>query len=384
MTSLPAPAETPDLLVIAGEASGDAHAAEMLREAWRQKPLLRVAALGGEKLRACCGEAEHGEFLFDLAAHAVVGFAEVARHYGFFRSLMTELVRWIAEHPPRAICLVDYPGFNLRLAKRLHKRALSRKGGGSIKLLSYISPQVWAWKAQRRFTMAQELDALACIFPFEPEFFADTELPVTFVGHPFAEPHYAPPVAFDPAGPALLLPGSRQAVVRRNFPVMLQALQRVNPGCEAILLAPDTAMANTAIAALPAKDPSLFEVRLMSELAEPIGASAALVSAGTMSLQVALAGIPGVIVYRAHPLTYRLGKQLVRVPFVGMANLILGREVWPELIQTAPVQVAAAFADTCRNAKPLIREAQTLAQTLRAPAKSSPAEWLLREIPPSW
>ena len=128
-----------DVLVIAGEHSGDEHAARMVRELRTRQPDLAIAALGGPELAAA-----GAQLLHDLTATSVVGFVEVLKHYPFFRTLFNETLRWIAEHRPRAVCFIDYPGFNLRLAAELRQRGLSAKGGGRTRLLYYISPQIWA------------------------------------------------------------------------------------------------------------------------------------------------------------------------------------------------------------------------------------------------
>src|SRR5436190_4791533 len=205
-----------DLLVVAGEHSGDEHAARMVRELRTRQPGLIVAALGGPQLAAA-----GAQLLHDLTASSVVGLVEVLKNYSFFKALLVETLRWIAEHRPRVVCFVDYPGLNLRLAAALRERGLSLKGGGKIQTLFYISPQIWAWKAKRRFSMARDLDAMAVIFPFEPKYYSDTSLPVEFVGHPFVAADHVSPVRYDPEGPVLLLPGSRRQAVRRIFPALL-------------------------------------------------------------------------------------------------------------------------------------------------------------------
>ncbi len=161
-----------DVLVVTGEHSGDEHGARMVRELRAKQPGVTVAALGGPALAAA-----GAQLLYDLTESSVVGFVEVLKNLPKFRALFAETLRWITEHQPRAVCFIDYPGFNLRLAAALRERGLSVKGGGKIKTLYYISPQIWAWKAKRRFSMARELDALAVIFPFEVGCYADTTLP---------------------------------------------------------------------------------------------------------------------------------------------------------------------------------------------------------------
>src|SRR3954470_3449247 len=131
-----------DVLIIAGEHSGDEHAARMVRELRAKQPGLTVAALGGPEL-ASAG----AQLLYDMTASSVVGLVEVLKNYSFFKALFAETLRWIETHRPRVVCLVDYPGFNLRLAAALRERGWSGKGGGKIRTVYYISPQIWAWKA---------------------------------------------------------------------------------------------------------------------------------------------------------------------------------------------------------------------------------------------
>ncbi|MFR6032223.1 MAG: hypothetical protein ACLUKN_02985 [Bacilli bacterium] len=148
-----------DVLVIA-ENINDEQSARMLKNALEKKPDLRVCAFGG-----VCLERAGAQLLFDMTAFSVVGLAEVLKNYSFFKKLSEAVVDWICIYKPRAVCFVDYPGFNMLIASMLKKRGISAKGGGNVKTLYYISPQIWAWKSKRRFKMADTLDALAVIFP---------------------------------------------------------------------------------------------------------------------------------------------------------------------------------------------------------------------------
>ncbi|MEY3607257.1 MAG: hypothetical protein RLZZ447_45 [Verrucomicrobiota bacterium] len=367
----------PDLLVIAGEHSGDAHAGRMVARLLRTEPGCKVAALGGERLRGA-----GAQLLHDLTASSVVGLVEVLRNYGYFRELFSALVAWIREHRPRVVCLVDYPGLNLRLAAALREQGISRSGGGAVRVVYYISPQIWAWKARRRFSMARDLDALAVIFPFEPACYADTSLPVEFVGHPFLDPEYRPSVAADPEGPVLLLPGSRRQAVARIFPQLLAGF-RESGRPQALALHPGGDIPQLLAAA---EAPSGVEVReVPREGAPPVGASAVLMSSGTMSLECALAGIPGAIAYRAHPITYLLGRLLVRVPYLGIANLLLGEDMYPEFIQGRATPRALAeelrrcAVDPARRSVTAAR-AQRLRGILAAPVGRDAAGWLARQL----
>jgi len=375
---LPAPRDgAVDVLVIAGEHSGDEHAARLVRELRAAQPNVRVAALGGSELAAA-----GAQLLFDLTASSVVGLVEVLKNYSFFKTLMEATLRWIATYPPRAVLFVDYPGMNLRLAAALRERGLSVKGGGTIKTLFYISPQIWAWKAKRRFTMARDLDALAVIFPFEVACYADTALPVEFVGHPFLAPDYAAPVTYDPAGPVLLLPGSRKQAVARIFPVLLAGYAeflRGGAGRPATVLYPSDEILKVLRAVRPPADLQLVPT------GTPIAASAVLTSSGTMSMHCALAGIPGAIAYRANVLTYLLGRMLVKIKYLGIANLLLNEPMYPEFIQGAATpsalaaQLAAGLSDAARRAQTL-EQAERLRALLRRPTDGTAAAWLRRQL----
>jgi lipid-A-disaccharide synthase len=366
-----------DVLIVAGEHSGDEHGARMVRELRTKQPGLVVAALGGPELAAA-----GAQLLHDLTASSVVGLVEVLKNYAFFRALFEETLRWIGEHRPRAVCFVDYPGLNLRLAAALRERGLSVKGGGAIKTLYYISPQIWAWKAGRRFAMARDLDALAVIFPFEVNCYADTALPVEFVGHPFVAAGHAAPVNYDPAGPVLLLPGSRKQAVARIFPALLAGFAdyaRDRPGTQAVVLYPSDEILAVLRAASPPEN-----VRLQ-KMGGAVAASAVLTSSGTMSMHCALAAIPGAIAYRANGLTYLVGRMLVKIEYLGIANLLLNEPMYPEFIQGAATPVAlAGQLRACRDEA--ARRARTAEQAgrlhalLRVPATGTAADWLARHL----
>lgn len=373
-SSLPAPTGgRVDLLIIAGEHSGDEHAARMLSGVLAKRPELKVAALGGPRLAAA-----GAQLLRDMTATSVIGFVDTLKNISYFKALFREILRWITEYQPKAVCFVDSSGLNLRIAKMMFDRGLSVKAGGKIKTLYYISPQIWASRVGRRFKMAQYLDGLAVIFPFEPEVYADTKLPVEFVGHPFMAPHVMSPVRYDSDGPVLLLPGSRGSAVRRMFPVMLAAYEKLGER-DAVALYPSLEILNVLRVANP---PSKVELRPASE---PVAAAAVLTSSGTMSMRCALAGIPGVVMYRAHPLEYVLGRMIVKVPFLGIANLLLKEPMYPEYIQGAATpevlakELKACLQDPSRREETAVR-AEKLRAVLHQPAKGNASDWLLRQL----
>jgi lipid-A-disaccharide synthase len=382
LSDFPKASEPVDLLVVAGEASGDEHAAQAVLDLRARNPNLKISSLGGEKLQAA-----GTELLFPLADHGVVGLFEVLKNYGFFRDVFEKTISWIEQAKPRCILLVDYPGFNLRLARALQQRGISQKGGGEIPVLQYVSPQLWAWKPKRRFAMADTLDGLGVIFPFETKCYEDVSLPVSFVGHPFAHPSYQSPVKYDPQGELLLLPGSRVQPVSRILPVFLDALEELTMGGQRVQ------------AVLPASSPQIRErvecmlshrsklkncVRVVNRT-EGLSARAALMSSGTMSLSCAWAGIPGVIGYRAHPITYLIGKLLVQVPHLGMANLLLpDHPPNPEFLQGSATgsRLAAEIRKILQDegsGKKAAHTAEKLHQLLAHPQERGLVEWLVQE-----
>ena len=364
------------MFIVAAEHSGDEHAARVVRELRAKNPALKICALGGPRLAAA-----GAQLLRDLTATSSMGFAVLTK-ISHYRALIAEVVRWVGEHRPRAVCFVDSSGLNLRIAQGLFDRGFSAKAGGPTKALYYLSPQIWASRAGRRFEMAKHLDGLAAIFPFEPAVYADTNLPVEFVGHPFLAPGYAAPVAFDPAGPVLLLPGSRKQVVARIFPVILKAFLQAGSGRTAVVLYPGQEILGVLQSANP---PANVALRLIGDKGGPVAASAVLTASGTMSMHCALAGIPGALTYRTDPLTYILGRMLVKVEFIGIANLLLKEPMYQEFIQGAarPEALAGELRACLENPARLEQtraQAQKLRSLLTQPAHGTAADWLARQL----
>jgi lipid-A-disaccharide synthase len=380
---LPPPAGgPPDLLIVVGEHSGDQQAALAVKALLARRPDLKVAALGGPAL------AQAGaQVLYDMTQAAVVGLVEVVRNLAYLKDLFAKSVEWIQTHRPRAVCFVDYPGFNLRMARELAGRGLSRKGGGEIFVLYYISPQIWAWKSKRRFAMAKTIDALAVIFPFEIESYSDTDLPVEFVGHPFLSEGYEPLLHYDPQGPLLLLPGSRKIAVTRIFPVLLNAfevLRASRPEQQAVVFYPDESILKILQAEL-ARRPALEGKVTLVENDRPMGASAVLTSSGTMSLSCALAGIPGVVAYRANWLTFAIGKAILKIPYLGICNLLLNKEMYPEFIQgRAKPGVLERELRLCLDSAARVettqKDAARLREQLSAPGEFTIDGWLEKHL----
>lgn len=320
-----------DLLIIAGEHSGDELAAHMVQNLLKENPHLKIAALGGDRLK------ESGvELVYNMVDHSVMGLVDVIKNYSFLKSLFDNTLSWIKEHQPRHICFVDYPGFNLRLARALKELRLSQKGGGEIGLHYYVSPQIWAWKSKRRFKMAKTLDSLGVLFPFEKECYSDTDLPVTYLGHPFAEKNYPLPVEYDPDGKILLLPGSRIKSIEMIAPIIFEAFQRISAkdsSLSAVILYPSHKVQISLEAILKSYPTLTDKVSLVKNDSTKLKVKGAIMSSGTISLSMALASVPGVIIYKLSQLNYWLLRTLVKVRFIGLANLILDQSIYPELLQ---------------------------------------------------
>jgi lipid-A-disaccharide synthase len=274
-------------------------------------------------------EAEGVELMAGLDELAVMGFVEVVRHLGFFRRLMRRVTELLDSGEVDLVLPVDYPGFNLRVARAAHQRR--------IPVLYYISPQVWAWKAGRARKLAEYADHVAVILPFEVDVLEAAGARVTFVGHPLLErpDDVADRAAFcrrwdlDPERPILaVLPGSRHQEIHRHLEVFTEAAVRVAQARidvqPALARASSLARETLASAGIPVVDDGRGLLR---------HARAALVKSGTSTLEAALEGTPFVMAYRTHPLTFWLAKRLVRVPHVALANLVAGDRVVPELIQ---------------------------------------------------
>jgi len=313
------------LFVVAGETSGDTHAAALLAELKSLRPDLEISGLGGPKLRAMSAGVE--DWTQDAA---VIGLWDVLRRYGWFRKRFRETVQRVEQEKPDAVLFVDYPGFNLRLAKALQPQR------PRTKLLYYISPQVWAWNRARIPRMARWLDRMFCIFPFEKILYEKSGLPTDFVGHPMAVRLVA--TGEEQRDPDLLalLPGSREREVRKIFPVMLSAARNVSAERPATKYAA-AAMSEHIRGLMQAMASSQgVDVAVGLRNARDImqSAAAGLVASGTATLEATLIGLPYALVYKVAWITYIPGRFVVKVPHLGMANLLAGREIIREFIQT--------------------------------------------------
>lgn len=343
------------LLVLTGEVSGDMHAAGVIRALRAQYPDLAVSGTGGDALRN-----EGVEVLYDVAEMAVVGGTEAAAKFFRLRRIFLDLLARTRAAPPDAVLLVDYPGFNLRFAQRVHAMG--------IRTVFYICPQVWAWRRSRIPSMTRCLDRLITIFPFEPVLFDPDALRVDFAGHPLTNETRrllnapAPELPWQDGVPRIaLLPGSRPQEIQSLMPVLWPAAARIEahyPGCSFILAAAseaDAARLVQFIERFPGAAPQRWQV--VSGMTRQVlhQADAAVVASGTATLEAAFLDCPTVIAYRTGRITYALGRRLMQVRHIGIVNILANREVCPELLQNdcRPDRIASALiplaADTLQR-----------------------------------
>ncbi len=328
------------LLIVAGEVSGDIHAGNLLRELGALRPGLSAFGVGGERLLAAG---------LDPIAHtdelAHMGLVEVLRELPRIRGVMRRLVGEATRRRPTLAVLVDSPDFNLRLADRL--RVLG------IPVVLYVSPQLWAWRRGRVHVVRRVAREVLCILPFEVEFYATSGVPARYVGHPLvddlAREGLFPHRDLAQEGWLALLPGSRRMEVRQLLPAMLEALallpsSRVE---RAVLVeAPGVGTEIDRVLARHPTDSRLVRVAGPARRGQLAQCNAAWTASGTATLECALLGVPMVVGYRLQPLSHLLARVLVRVPHVGLVNLIAGRRLAPELLQGSWNSGALAAAVT--------------------------------------
>lgn len=314
------------LAVVAGEASGDLHASEVIRELKKLTPV-ETFGIGGDYLQR-----EGMTLLHHAREMGIVGLFNVLRHLPMFRRVFNELIERIEREKPDVVFLVDYPDFNLRVAKRCKELGL--------RVVYYISPQLWAWRKGRVRHIARYVDRMVVIFPFEETFYRSHDVPVTYVGHPLVEQltHITKPPRDPEVLRIALLPGSRRMEVNSLLPAMLDAIEILRR----------EGIDGRRVEASIIQAPTIHREQLQQIVEEkgidvPIipndhgeavaAADISLSSSGTATLESAVLGTPVVVMYRLSRATYMLAKKLVSLPHFSLVNIVAGREVVPELIQ---------------------------------------------------
>lgn len=315
----------------AGESSGDQHAANMFLELKKHQPAIEGIGMGGAKM------AQAGiDVRYDSSQIAVIGLVEVIRHYGEIRRALTLMQQLVAAERPDLLVCVDYKEFNFKLARYAKQQG--------VKVLFYVSPQVWAWRPGRVKKYGAVIDMMAVIFPFETAYYDAENVPVRYVGHPSVDkvhPQHSKADDFarfklDHTKPVVgLLPGSRGNEIKRMLPVMLKAAENLQadfPEIQFILPQADS-ISDALLATYLPQSPVKMTV-LKNQPYDVIQCCDVIMTAsGTATLEVALLTVPMVIVYKLSTVTYWLGRWLVNTPFIGLPNIIAGKCIVKELIQ---------------------------------------------------
>jgi lipid-A-disaccharide synthase len=313
---------------MAGEASGDARGAELIRSLRARREGIEVRGFGGPQMAAL---GEPGAVHDWIERAGVIGIIDVVKNYAYFHRQFAVALGEIALEKPDAVVLIDYPGFNLRLAAAL------RKAGTKARVIDYISPQVWAWNRGRIPKMARILDLMICIFPFEKPLYEQSGLKTVFVGHPMldslAEKRSSAPREGDLLG---LFPGSREREVKKIYPVMLDAarlLAQRHPGLRIEAAAASSQMRER-MEEIGRMVPDIkCEVRVKNAHELMQRATAGMVASGTATLEAAYFELPFVLLYKAAWITFAIGRRLVKLKWLGMPNILADREVVREFLQ---------------------------------------------------
>jgi lipid-A-disaccharide synthase len=359
--------------MVAGESSGDLHGAHLATALWKLDPTLEIMGVGGDRMR-CAGV----RILYGIEDLGVVGVIEVFSHLKIIAKVYWMLKRLLQNKEADLLILIDYPDFNLRLA-RVSKRF-------KIKTIYYISPQIWAWRRGRIKVIKRLVSHMMVILPFEKKIYEEAAVPCSFVGHPlldeipvdFDRKGFCTRHGIDPNQPILgILPGSRRSEIGAHMPVLLKTLPQIQKRVSNLQV-------------IIARAPSLREEDFKNwktaesqrihwvsgETTEVLKASDAVITAsGTATLQAAICGAPMVIIYRVSPWTYFLGRMLVRVNFIGMVNVVAGKKIVPEFIQNevTPDRIVEAICPILldSNLRDKIRkELNSVRETLGTPGAS--------------
>jgi len=312
---------------VAGEASADNHGAALMRSLRKAEADVRLIGRGGPQMKSVAGE----DFKNWIEQSGVLGLSEVIKDYGYFRKQFRETLGEIETNKPGAVVLIDYPGFNLRLARALRKQSPSQK------IIYYISPQVWAWNRGRIKKMARWLDLMLCIFPFEADLYNQSGLRTIFVGHPMVERLGDRKINIPRDSNLIgLFPGSRVREIRKIFPILIKTareLHRSKPNLRFEIAAASDDLAREIENMLSSEDPQLFEVKVGQTAEIMQRAYVGIVASGSATLEAACFRMPFVLIYKVSSLTYAAGRLLVKVKYLGMPNVLAEKEIVPEFIQ---------------------------------------------------
>ena len=334
--------------VVAGEVSGDQHGAALIAAMQALHPNLRFAGIGGAHM------SDQGvHCIYRAEDMALVGFWEVFKHIPSLLHIMRKTVRYISEWKPERVIVIDYPGFNLRLAKKLHRLR--------IPVTYYISPQLWAWRENRISVIRDHVDQMLVIFPFEVEWYRARGVSAEFVGHPLldesdpeiARDDFLRSLNLDPEKPVLTLyPGSRPQELERHLNIFFEAARLLKASLPQLQVILGLAQ-GLSEEMIPASDRDIAVIAASNPRLALRYCDAAVVASGTATLEGTIWGVPMVVVYRVAPFSWWLGRRLVKLSYASMVNILSGEQVVPEFLQerARPPLIANAVLDFLMNAE---------------------------------
>ena len=377
--------QTKHIVVVAGEESGDQHAAAFVRQLKQSHPEFQFSGIGGQHMQ------DAGvQLISDLARYGVTGLSEILRHARKIRKAFVQITQHLEQTRPQLLILVDYPGFNLRLAKYA-KKVLN------IRILYYISPQIWAWKADRIHSIRQYVDKMAVILPFEKAIYQQAGVPVAFVGHPLVERMTVPESVAEtkiklgiPNDKLILalLPGSRHNEIKRLLPILKKVAKNVVQAYANIHIVIPVSRSLTQRDITALVNLKTLPITLIDQQAVPTVycSDFVIVASGTASLECALLTKPMCIIYKASLLTYIIAFRCIRIKYLGLCNLLQNKMIVPELLQydCSVKELTKLMLDLLSDPEKshrMVKRLQTLKQTLSAQqADISMPDLILREL----
>lgn len=317
------------ILIVAGEVSGDIHGGKLVKAIKELSPEINIAGIGGENMSSA-----GMKLLRNVNEMSFLGFTEIIKHLPFVRKVMNELLKWIEIERPKVVVLIDYPGFNLRLAQKAKNLG--------CKIIYYISPQIWAWGKGRIKKIARVVDQMIVIFPFEEELYRNAGVSVEFVGHPilenlessFSREDFFSENELDPDEKLIgLLPGSRTQEVDSLYKIMIDAVDLLKPEYPNMqsITAKSPVLDNAVYTKITGNDSlkqsnNIYDIMKHSNLL--------FVASGTATLESACFGTPLIVVYRVSPISWIIGKMLVKIKSIGLVNIVAGKKIAPEILQS--------------------------------------------------
>ena len=347
------------ILIVAGEVSGDIHGGKLVKAIKELSPELKIAGIGGENMRS-----SGMELLRSVNEMSFLGFTEVIKHLPFVRKVMNELLEWIEEEHPKIVVLIDYPGFNLRLAEKAKKLG--------CKIIYYISPQIWAWGKGRIKKIARLIDQMIVVFPFEEELYRNAGVAVEFVGHPILEnlevnsskEDFFSENNLNPNEKMIgLLPGSRTQEVKNHYKPMIDAVEKLKsefPNVQSIT-AESPGVDKVVYTEIAGNNSQKYTDKTHDVMKH---SDLLFVASGTATLESACFGTPLLVVYRVSPISWLIGKMLVNIDSIGLVNIVAGKKIAPELLQSelTPFRLAHEALNILKDEKSY---AETSAELLK-------------------